>query len=290
MPDHSSSQTPYTPFVELQSVDSTNNYARGLVKDGSARHGMAFFAQEQLVGKGQRGRKWLSEKGSNIILTILLNPHPLRVSEQFHLNTMIAVILREFFSKYAGEETKIKWPNDLYWQDRKAGGVLVESVIGPAVPGDMVETHENASQDNPIGDLLETDLSETHIHASLPKTNWKWAIVGIGININQTVFSDDLKNPVSLKKITGKDFNVIDLAKELSECVIKNFNLLKEKGFENFMKLYNNHLYKKGETVKFKKDNRVFEATIKSVDSTGKLHIQHAIEEEISFGNLEWLI
>ena len=102
--------------------------------------------------------------------------------------------------KYAGDETKIKWPNDLYWQDRKAGGILIESIV--------------RSRESGVG-------------------SWEWAIIGIGININQTTFPDDLPNPVSLKQITGKNFDPVELAKELCGLLDKRFTELIENGFEN---------------------------------------------------------
>ena len=283
MPDHSSSQTPDTPIIELQSIDSTNNYARGQIDNGSARHGMTILAQEQAAGKGQRGRQWLSEKGSNLILTILLNPRPLKISEQFQLNVMVAVTLHSFFSKLAGPDTKIKWPNDLYWQDRKAGGVLIESIVG---------SHESGVGSPKVGKFESQEDESFDIETpNEPKSPvWKWAIVGIGVNINQTVFDEELKNPVSLKQITGKNFNVIDLAKELANELMKNFKQLVENGFDHFLELYDTNLYKKGQFVKLKKDNRIFEARVKAVKSNGELVIKHAVEENISFGNIEWLI
>jgi BirA family biotin operon repressor/biotin-[acetyl-CoA-carboxylase] ligase len=86
------------PFIELQSIDSTNKYAMALVHrhhlpEGHdvAQHGTAIFSHEQTSGKGQRGKTWSSEKGSNIALSILLNPFPLSVQEQFQLSVCIDI-------------------------------------------------------------------------------------------------------------------------------------------------------------------------------------------------------
>ena len=119
---------------------------------------------------------------------------------------------------------------------------------------------------------------------------WEWAIVGIGININQTFFPDDLPNPVSLKQITGKYFNVVELAKELCDHIEKYFRILVAEDFSGTHEHYVAHLYKKDSRVKLKKGNRVFEAMIKSVSPSGKLIVQHAIEEEFYFGEVEWMI
>jgi BirA family transcriptional regulator, biotin operon repressor / biotin---[acetyl-CoA-carboxylase] ligase len=257
------------PFIELQSIDSTNKYAMGLVRgdhlpDGQdeAQHGIAIFSHEQTAGKGQRGKNWVSEKDLNIALSILLNPYPLSIQDQFQLSVCAAATVHEFFSKYAGDETKIKWPNDIYWRDRKAGGILIENVIGSSEFG--VRSSESGK--------------------------WKWTVVGIGININQTTFSPDLPNPVSLKQITGKNFESLDLAKELCSTLEKNYQLLMAGNFEDLFIYYHTHLYKKNEPVKLKKDSRVFETIIKGVSASGQLITQHSIEERFEFGEIEWVI
>ncbi|MBS1620875.1 MAG: biotin--[acetyl-CoA-carboxylase] ligase [Bacteroidetes bacterium] len=241
----------------MQSVDSTNNYARSLIHEGLAHHGLAIYAHEQVQGKGQRGKDWVSEKGENITFSVILNPHPLGISQQFSLNVCVAVAIHKFFSFYAGEDTRIKWPNDLYWQDRKAGGILIENIVGSGGPG----THR-----------------------------WQWAIIGMGININQARFSTELRNPVSLCQITGKKFKPVLLAKELCKYMEENFNQLFSGNFEKMFSTYLSILYKKNEVIKFKKENRVFEATVAGVSATGKLIVKHSIEEEFDFGEIDWLI
>ena len=264
MPQPSFTKPYGLPFIELQSVDSTNNYARQQIHAGLAQHGLAVFAHEQVAGKGQRGKVWATEKESNIILSLLVKPQPLPLTQQFRLSACAAVAVHEFFLKYAGDETKIKWPNDLYWQDRKAGGLLIESVIRSLESG--VESQQLA-----VG-------------------NWPWAIIGIGININQTRFPDDLPNPVSLKQITGKNFDPVELAKELCLAFDNRFAELIETGFENIYAYYLAHLYKRKATVKLKKGTKVFEALIEGVSPTGRLITHHAIEEEFDFGDVEWVI
>lgn len=252
------------PFIELRSIDSTNKYAMALIHgdllpdgQGEAQHGMAIFTHEQTAGKGQRGKNWVSQSGANIALSILLNPYPLSVTDQFKLSVCVAISTLDLFMKYAGDETKIKWPNDLYWRDRKAGGILIENMIS-------------------------TGQSTTG--------NWQWAIAGIGININQTVFPADLPNPVSLKQITGINFEPIGLAKELCFIIEKNYQSLIAEDFQSLFNKYQNHLYKKDEKVKLKKSNRVFETTIKGVSETGQLITQHSIEERFEFGEVEWVL
>jgi BirA family transcriptional regulator, biotin operon repressor / biotin---[acetyl-CoA-carboxylase] ligase len=246
-----------TPFIELQSVDSTNKYAMALVHEGMAHHGITLFAHEQTAGKGQRGKTWLSESGKNLMLSIIADPKPLTVFELFRLSICVAVATHDFLTKHAGDETSIKWPNDIYWRDRKAGGILIENVI-------------TGSQDDP--------------------GSWRWAVIGVGININQVYFPPDLPNPVSLKQITGKDFDTITLAKELSGILDSYFQQLIKGDFKSLYDGYQQVLYKKNEKVKLKKDSRVFNATIKGVTEKGQLVIDSGIEERFDFGEVEWLI
>ena len=253
-----------SPFIELQTVDSTNNYALTLLHEANlpdrqnpVQHGTAIFAHEQMAGKGQRGKIWTSEKGSNITLSLVVKPQSLQLTQQFQLSVCVAVAVHGFLTKYAGEDVKIKWPNDLYWQDRKAGGILIENIVRSRESGGGI---------------------------------WEWAIIGIGININQTVFPTYLANPVSLKQITGKNFDTVILAKEICDELNNKFTELINEGFDKIYAQYFTHLYKLNSVVKLKKDNRVFEAIIKGVTPTGRLIVYHAIEEEFDFGDVQWVI
>lgn len=237
-------------FTILDTVDSTNNYAMGAAHAGLAKHGMAWFTKEQTAGKGQRGKTWVMEKGENIAMSLVLEPGRVQIKNQFHLSAVVALSCFEFFSQYAGGETSIKWPNDLFWRDRKAAGILIENIFqGKA---------------------------------------WKWAVAGIGININQTKFDKFLNKAVSLKEITGKTFNTVDLAKELYTLLMKNLTGLKTEN--EIVKQYNEHLYKLNKKVTLKKGNVKFETVIKEVSAEGKLITVDAVERVFDFGEVEWVL
>ncbi len=237
-------------FTILDTVGSSNNYAMQQVHDGLAKHGMAWFASEQTAGKGQRGKNWASEKGKNIALSLVLEPGKLKITNQFHLSAAIALTAFELLKTYAGEEIKIKWPNDLYWRDRKAGGVLIEN--------------------------------------KFQGKTWKWAVIGIGINVNQTEFNKDLINPVSLKQVTGKTFDVIKLAKELHFLLMKNLEAARN--LDETLQRYNEQLYKINQLVTLRKAGIKFETVIKEVSPQGKLITVDAIEREFDFGEVEWVL
>jgi BirA family biotin operon repressor/biotin-[acetyl-CoA-carboxylase] ligase len=238
------------PFIELLTVESTNNYAMGLVRAGMAQHGTTVFAHEQTKGKGQRNRQWASEQGKNIAISIVIEPMALASSEIFFLSMMAAVSVHHLLEKYIDTGIKIKWPNDIYWRDRKAAGILIENLW--------------------------------------QGSEWKFAVIGIGINVNQTDFGELGTRAVSLKQIIGKEFEPVGLARELCAILEENYQLL----VQSSAKMYDEYkplLYKMGEAVRLKKDNRSFEATIKDVSPNGELIVQHAIEERFNVGEVEWV-
>ena len=240
-----------TPFIILQSVPSTNSYAIDMVQANLAAHGTAFFTDEQTLGRGQRGKKWLSEKGANIILSVVLDTKLLSLNRQFALSMAVALACYDFFNKYAIDKTTIKWPNDIYWNDRKAAGILIENTIKGSA--------------------------------------WTWAVVGIGMNINQTFFSEIAKNAVSLKQITGKSFDVVALAKELCVALNNRFQQLVSGGEKELVAAYQSVLYKKNENVTLRKDNILFNATIEGVNMNGALLVKDAAYDSFVFGEVEWV-
>lgn len=237
-------------FTILDTVDSTNNYAMGMIHAGMAKHGMLWFTNEQTAGKGQRGKTWTMEKGKNIAMSLVLEPNQLQISNQFHLSAAVSLSCFEFFNTLSGGEASIKWPNDLYWRDRKAGGILIENI--------------------------------------LQGKTWKWAVVGIGININQKEFDKSLINPISLKQVTGLTFNCVDLAKQLHQILMKNLSALS--ATDTVLKQYNDHLYKINKKVSLKKDGVKFETVIKEVSAQGHLITVDAFEKEFNFGDVEWVL
>lgn len=240
------------PFIELAEVNSTNSYAMEQLQANLAEHGTAFFARHQTAGRGQHGKNWLDEPGHTIALSVIMDTRFLLLGKAFQLSVMVAMACYDFFSGYAGDETSIKWPNDLYWRDRKAGGILIENLVRGS--------------------------------------EWLGSVVGIGININQTGFAGNLKNPVSLKQITGRDFDSLQMAKQLCECLEQRYRLLHGNGFTAMWEEYNQHLFKKDATVKLKSGSAAFYATILGVSREGELQTSGASKDRFRFGEIEWVL
>ena len=180
------------PLIELSTIDSTNIYAMAQIKLGLAESGSCFRADYQTHGKGQHGRIWESSKGQNILCSYILELEKLddlkkwTPTDQIGFSAAIALGARAFFAGFAGSETKIKKPNDIYFSDRKAGGILIENLVRGK--------------------------------------EWTWAVIGIGMNINQTAFSSAAvnsvsSNPISLQEITNKSWDVKKMQGHLSEAL-----------------------------------------------------------------------
>lgn len=240
-----------TSWIELDTVDSTNNYAMALVHEGLAQHGKVVFAHHQTKGKGQRGKVWETTAGKNLSFSVIVQPSFLLASRGFQLLATAAVSVRNELEKIIGDEAKIKWPNDLYWRDRKTGGILIENVFRG--------------------------------------TQWQWAIIGIGINVNQTEFYQ-LQNPVSIKQITGKDTNIKELALHIHSNLLHSIEHLRKNGFTNYYQQYNTQLYKRHETVRLKKGSRSFETFINAVSEQGQLITGSDTNELFEFGEVDWIL
>ncbi len=251
-------------FHQLDVVASTNNYAMAKVHAALASHGNAYFTTHQTNGKGQRGKQWLSNSAENIAISITVQPKQLQLGQQFYLSATVAMAVHQFFTKYAIDKTFIKWPNDIYWCDRKAAGILIENVIA-----------NNTT-------VIQNSNSLTAF--------WKYAVIGIGININQTQFDKALKHPVSLKQITGKHYDVTMLAKELHVYVMDAVDNMKQQNMQQLMDAYNTNLYKKGQQVKMKTVGIFFETIIQGVNNNGQLLTTDIIDNTFDFGSVEWVL
>jgi BirA family transcriptional regulator, biotin operon repressor / biotin---[acetyl-CoA-carboxylase] ligase len=238
-------------FIELPTVNSTNIYAMEQVHARLAKHGTAFFAHEQTQGKGQRGKTWNSSKDENILLSVVYEPLSLHPASAFALSAAVALACYRFCKVYTGDEMSIKWPNDLYWRDRKAGGILIEN--------------------------------------NIRGERWEFAIAGIGLNINQVHFPPELRNPVSFRQITGKTFPAVTLAAELCDHLQESWSIL-SRNPEMVIREYNDALYKRGEKVRLKQASRIFDARIKGVNSNGQLEVFTTVAEQFNFGEVSWLL
>ena len=195
------------PLIELTTLPSTNIYAMEQLHQGLASSGSCYTTDFQTAGKGQHGRVWESEKGVNLLCSYVLELKQLKndknwtPEDQIGFSAAIALGASAFFAGFAGEETSIKKPNDIYWRDRKAGGILIENVVRGM--------------------------------------EWTWSVVGIGMNINQSSFSSAAGNPISLQQITQQNWDLKKMQSHLNNALKKEIQQWLMVGAEKTMQKFN---------------------------------------------------
>ena len=216
-----------------------------VARDTQYRDGDIVWADFQTAGRGQRGHTWESRAGENLTFSVVLEPHFLPIAEQFMLLEAVALALSDFFAE-VGVGTKIKWTNDIYVGNRKAVGILIE--------------HNYSG-----GKLSRT-------------------IVGIGINVNQTEFSADIPNPISLSLLTGEKYDRKALLEQFEKCLAVRYSQLKNGEWETLQSDYHTALYRRDEKQLFAlPDGTRNEGIIRGVKPTGDLIVEWGNGEKKSY-------
>ncbi len=184
--------------VWLEEVDSTNNYLKEWFRREPLGEGTTVVADYQTRGRGQRGNGWSSEKGENLLFSLLLYPKGIKANEQFILSRIASLAVKWVLDRFTGDIC-IKWPNDIYWGEKKIAGMLIEN------------------------DLLRGEVTRS--------------VVGIGINVNQRRFPAELPNPVSLRQITGVEHDRARLLEAFLQEFFSLYGGLRERLWEGNEKL-----------------------------------------------------
>lgn len=224
----------------IDEVISTNHYLAHMSDNSNLPEGYMIATDFQTGGRGQGNNDWESEPGQNILCSTWFSLDGLEPVKQFYISKAAALACWEML-EFLGEGLTLKWPNDIYYGDKKLGGILIEnSIIGNAI--------------------LST-------------------IVGIGINVNQTIFSPHVPNPVSIRQIKGESYNIQNLVKGLQLYLIRWFDVLRDRQFELIDGAYVEALYRKTGTWPFKAGDEVFMAEITGILPTGQLVLQTSNEK-----------
>ena len=224
-------------YHHFSELASTNEYAKRLLSKSKPLDGTVISTYRQVAGMGQGGSFWESEPDKNISMSVILHPHFINAQEQFILNQAVALGVLDFVKKYINVGAKIKWSNDIYIFDKKIAGILIQNT-----------------------------LISKHIQSS---------IIGVGININQTIFESDAPNPTSFKLETQKDFDLDELLEMLCWKIETRYLQLKTDATQKLKAEYLENLYRYMEDVLYQlPDGEIFTGRIIGVASFGKLSLQ----------------
>ncbi|SFV32147.1 biotin--[acetyl-CoA-carboxylase] ligase [Thermoflavifilum thermophilum] len=240
-------------LIRLDEVDSTNNYAMARIQHGGLPEGTVIQALQQHAGRGQRNKGWISEPRANLLVSIILKPAVISHQPPFLLSMAVAAGLREAVARICQQDFYIKWTNDLYWNDRKAGGILIEN--------------------------------------TWKGQYWQYAVVGIGLNVNQKQFPPELPNPVSLTQITGKEYELQDVLQEVYDQIMKRYRDLQGGKTQELVQEYHQWLYRKDREAWYESDGQRFRGIIREVQPDGHLIMDTAEgRKSWAFGQLEFVL
>lgn len=221
------------PIIHLSSVDSTNNYLMAY-KPREGETMTVVYADEQTAGRGQGSNHWESEPGKNLTFSVLVHPTMVPVMRQFLLSEAGALALWDVLGQYLGaDDVKMKWPNDIYWKDKKISGTLIETRLGGG-----------------------------HV---------KDCVYGIGIDVNQEKFVSDAPNPVSMKQILGNDVDLKELLNKIIDSFKKYYAAIENGEYAAISELYHSGLYRAHGFHRYKDKDGEFEAAIVEVEDSGNL-------------------
>jgi len=232
----------------FESLPSTNLKAGRDIQEGTAHHGMVIQAGDQTQGKGNGTNQWESKKGKNLTFSLIIEPHFLQPAEQFILTQVISMALYETIRKILQPESLfIKWPNDLYYNKKKIAGVLIQNYV----KGQQIN----------------------------------FAIIGVGLNVNQQTFLSDAPNPASLIHFTKKEMNISSLLDEILNAFERNYGTLhdQQKRIELHQK-YLEHLYLRNQWSNFSDISGTFSGKITGINDYGQLLIEDRDGNQRVFG------
>ncbi|CAL2084573.1 biotin--[acetyl-CoA-carboxylase] ligase [Tenacibaculum dicentrarchi] len=236
-------------IIKLDAIGSTNSF----LKDMSAKVLLDNFtvvvARNQTLGRGQVNANWKSEGGKNLTFSVFCRPEALCIADFKYLNYSVSLSVYELLISLKLPRLAIKWPNDILSENKKIAGILIENTLNIK--------------------------------------NISTSIIGIGLNVNQNIFSDALPNASSVKRILKKEQD-IDLDLLLDKLLLilkKKLVRLNKKEYVSLEKEYLNVLYKKNVPSMFKTNqNILFMGKIIGVSDIGKLQIELENETIQEFG------
>ncbi|MCE2616861.1 biotin--[acetyl-CoA-carboxylase] ligase [Phocaeicola oris] len=220
------------PLIHVEEINSTNSYLSALCEKQEVADFTVVLSEFQSEGRGQRGNSWESDPHRNLTFSYVLHPYFIDVHHQFLLSEIASLAVKDTLSVYTND-ISIKWPNDIYWKDKKICGMLIEN-----------------------------NLTNTCIN---------WSVNGIGININQETFHSSAPNPVSLKQITGKEYQPRDILNRFIEQLMEYYDMLRNGENRKVDRLYRHSLFHREGFHTYKDKIGIFKAKITDIEPNGRI-------------------
>jgi len=238
-------------MIRLKEVDSTNRFLKQLDSYDEDALTIA-VADFQTAGKGQGSHTWEGEAGKNLLFSMMVCPHWVPVRQQFLLSEAGALAVKDALDTYTDGIT-LKWPNDVYWNDKKISGTLIET--------------------------------------SVDSKGIKRCIFGIGLNINQEVFMSDAPNPVSLCQIVGHEVDREEVLGKIIESFKKYYELLRRSDYMDVSGIYYLSLYRRKGFHWYEDKDGKFEGAFVEVEDDGHLilHDKQGVIRSYAFGEVKFL-
>ncbi len=233
-------------LLKINECESTNIFAKELLSKNEPIDGTVVFTDKQTKGRGQYGNKWQANSFENLTFSVILKPKFLKPKEQFLLSKIISLACINVLNTYKKDSFSIKWPNDIFYNEKKIGGILIENII-----------------------------SSHQINTS---------IIGVGLNINQKQF-EGLEQAISLKNILQKNIDLKEVLNKILKQLDFYYQLLRKRKIEQINALYLKNMLGINTFRFFIKVNSQtkFNALIKGVNTEGKLHLQKN-DKDLFFG------
>lgn len=222
-------------ILHFDEINSTNVFLYDKISENNDISDMVVVAAHQTAGRGMDKNRWESEAGKNLLFSIALNVNFLEAENQFKISQAVSVAIVETLSQFVDDKRLfIKWPNDIYFGDKKLAGMLIQNTIEGRMMG--------------------------------------VSIIGMGLNVNQIEFSKDIPNPISLKMISGRDFDLDNLLNLLVSSIKTKVESLRDKENQNEInEKYVSRSYRFGIWSDYFYQNQVKSMIIRGFDKYGRL-------------------
>lgn len=242
-----------TPFY-IESLQSTNDYLKEIVSKNNVKEGFSIITDYQNKGRGQLNNVWHSSHSKNILFSFVVFPKQISISEIFILNQWISISIIEglekvFLKNKMDGQLKIKWPNDIFLNNKKIGGILIENSIS------------------------------TH--------GIEQSIIGIGLNINELTFPETLPLASSLKKEYDLPWSRSQILNAICAEIEENYRMLYTPSSKINSQNYFNYLLGYKEKRSYKIEEKKREGTIIDIDSYGRLVLEFEDQSTQLFGMKE---